>query len=72
MEAVVTFLLTLSPLAVTILTVLGTLTVIASGADALIDDKIDGGFSKKILNIKYLGDFLKALVRLSIFRNKKD
>ena len=72
MEAVVAFLLTLSPMMVTILTVMGTAVVIATGADALIDDKIDKGFSKKILAIPYLGPFLKELVRLSVFRNKKD
>ena len=71
MEAIVTFLLTLSPLMVTILTVLGTIVVISTSIDALVDDQIDKGFSKKILAIPYLGAFLKELVRLSIFRNKK-
>ena len=57
---------------VTILTALGTIVVISTSVDALVDDKIDKGFSKKILAIPYLGAFLKELVRLSIFRNKKD
>lgn len=65
------FLKTLAPWVEYLLVGLGSLMVIASGIDSVVDDSKDGGFYKKIKNIPILGSFLGALEAFSIFRTKK-
>ncbi len=54
-----------------VLSALGTLLVIATTVDSLVDDSIDSGYSKKLLNVPVLGVVLKSLMRFSVLRNKK-
>jgi hypothetical protein len=69
-DPIIAFILTVSPIVQTVLTVLGSLVVIGTGIDAAIPDEKDGGFMTKILSIPIVGDFLKAITRFSPFNVK--
>jgi hypothetical protein len=60
-----------NPQVALVFSILGTLLCVATVIDSLIDDSIDGGFSKKLLEIPYIGFVLKSLIRFSVLRNKK-
>lgn len=61
----------LSPVIGIILASLGMLVVIAMGVDAIIPDEKDGGFSKKLLEVPFLGLVLKALIKFSPLNYKR-
>ena len=50
---------------------LGTLLCVSTVIDAMIPDEIDGGFSKKIMDLPFIGVVLKSIMRFSVLRNKK-
>jgi len=66
------FLLTFSPVVSTILMVLGALVTLGILVDAMVDDKKDKGFMKKLLAKPILGDMLRALKRFSPFNIRED
>ena len=69
-STVLDFLVAQFPVLNLIFVVLGALVVVGTVVDSLVDDKIDGGFSKKILAIPVLGSILNALKRFSPFNIK--
>lgn len=64
-SVIVNFLLPLKPWVETVFTVLGLAVTVGTAIDAMIPDEKDGGFMTKILNIKFLGDFLSYITRYS-------
>lgn len=65
------FLSGLAPWVQYVLLGLGSVVVIGTAIDAVVDDKVDGGFMKKIMAIPVLGSFLEALKRFSPFNIKE-
>lgn len=65
------FLMTLNPIVGYIFMGLGSLVVVATAIDSVIPDTKDHGFSKKILAIPILGDFLIFIKRFSPFNIKE-
>ena len=70
-QAIVDFLVPLSPWVTYILVGLGTLTVIGTGVDKLIPDEKDGGFMKKVLAFPIVGGFLTFITKFSPFNVKE-
>ena len=66
-QGIIDFLNSLAPWVVYVFSGLGMLVVVGIGIDAIIDDKIDGGFMKKILKLPVLGSFLEYITRFSPF-----
>lgn len=70
---IIDFIIIQFPSAAGILSIIGTLVVILSLVDFMIDDEKDGGFfNEKVLKIPFLGPFLTQLKRFSLLRNSKD
>lgn len=65
------FLTGLAPWVNYVLIGLGSLVIIGTGIDAMVDDTVDKGFMKKIMAIPVLGSFLEALKRFSPFNIKE-
>lgn len=61
------FLKGLTPWALNVLTALGTVAVLGTGIDAMVDDKVDKGFMKKLMAIPMLGSLMEALKKFSPF-----
>ena len=70
-DQAVAFLLPMAPIVKTIFMGLGLLTVIGLTVDSLLDDKIDGGFMKKIMTIPVLGAVLKTMTKFSPMNYKE-
>jgi hypothetical protein len=70
-SVVVTFLSSLAPWVKYIFIGIGAAVVIGTAVDSMIDDKVDGGFMKKVLAVPVLGDFLSFLTRFSPFNIKQ-
>ena len=68
--SILDFIFKLSPLAGTVITILGMLVVIGTAIDQLIPDSKDGGFMNKLLAIPFLGGLLKGLSKFSPFNYK--
>ena len=69
-QPVFEFLKGLSPWAIYVLAGLGSLVVIGTAVDQLVDDSVDKGFMKKAFAIPVLGPFLQALAKFSPFNIK--
>lgn len=54
-----------------ILSIVGSLVVVASLVDSLIPDEKDGGFSKKLFAIPVVGQILESIKRFSLLRSEK-
>jgi len=67
---ILVFLGSLAPWINIVFAVLGALVLLGTFIDSVIDDKVDGGFMKKILAIPVLGAFLEALIRFSPFNTR--
>ena len=65
------FLMTLSPIVGYVFMGLGAVVVLATAIDGVIPDSKDKGFSKKILAMPILGDFLIFITRFSPFNIRK-
>ncbi len=61
---------TLSPIVHTALVILGGIVVVGTTVDTMVDDSIDKGFMKKLMEIPVVGAILKALARFSPFNYK--
>lgn len=51
---------------------IGTVVAFVSAIDAIIPDKIDRGFSKKVFELPIISSIIIFLARFSALRNKKD
>ena len=64
-DAILAYLMTLAPWVSYLFMGLGTLVLIGTIVDSLVDDEKDGGFMKKILATPILGSLLEALRKFS-------
>lgn len=65
------FLMGLAPWVNYVLLGLGSLVIIGTAIDSVVDDTVDKGFMKKLMAIPVLGSFLEALKRFSPFNVKE-